>query len=146
VAEYKIQIPRTTLAWYTVWSMIHKGFSLVDTIVSIALLIVIALVIGGFVLSIPLRRAANYKTIAARIATDQLEKLHATQWSALPSVTTTVVSSALLDLPDGAGEYITKAWGGTTNIKEAQVIVSWTSKGRTVQYQQTTLLTDQEGV
>jgi hypothetical protein len=38
------------------------------------------------------------------------------------------------------------ALGGTTNIKEAQVIVSWTSKGRTVQYQQTTLLTDQEGV
>src|SRR3990167_4887545 len=95
------------------------GFSLVDVLVALGILITMAVLLGAFVYTQTLRRSVNYEVVAARVATDALEELKNTSWEMLAS-SGTISHTSLSVLPNGAGSFSVSVSTSSDALREAE--------------------------
>ena len=106
-----------------------KGFSLIEVIIALALVLVTLLIFGVAVSSLPLARGARDQNIAYHIAGKKLEDLRHTAFAQLPP-SGSFSDPALANLPSGADANLTVAnYQSSSSIKQATVVVSWTENG-----------------
>ncbi|HBF67287.1 MAG TPA: hypothetical protein DDW36_02575 [Candidatus Magasanikbacteria bacterium] len=117
------------------------GFSLVDVLVALGILITMAVLLGAFVYTQTLRRSVNYEVVAARVATDALEELKNTSWEMLAS-SGTISHTSLSVLPNGAGSFSVSVSTSSDALREAEVIIQWRDHGQDKSYIQTTYLSE----
>lgn len=118
---------------------LKQGFSLADVVVAIGIFVIIALMLGSFVYVQMLRRLAQYEAYATRVATDKLEELKSTAWDTLPS-NGAITHDTLLELPGGSGSFTVGALSGS--VRQVEITISWTYRGRSKEYKQTTYLSE----
>jgi len=101
-----------------------KGFSLVEIIIAMALLLVTISVFGVAVNTLPLTKSARNQNIAYHIAEKKLEELRNTPFAILPPGGS-LTDPDLAILPGGTGNLTLQDYQGSSEIKAVHVTVTW---------------------
>jgi len=102
----------------------EAGFSLVEIIVSISVILVIFSLLILEIDALSISKKQRYEYIASQIANNQIETLRATSYDSLPS-SGTISDSQLSQLPSGAGSFTVSDYPDYTNLKQLSVTVTW---------------------
>ena len=100
----------------------NSGFSIIEVIVALFVLIVMFLLYGAASNSVILNRDARQKELALRILVSEIEDLRATDFSSLPA--SGALSNPLLNLLPSASLTLTIS-DVDANFKKAIVSISW---------------------
>ena len=101
-----------------------KGFSLLEIIIAMALLLVTVLVFGIAVNALPLTKGARNQNIAYHIAEKKLEELRNTPFAILPAGGS-FADPDLANLPGGMASLTLQDHQGSSEIKEVNITVTW---------------------
>ena len=101
----------------------HKGFSLIEVLVTIALISVVLVMHYMIVNTNAAAQSSQYKDLALKIANHKIEDLRALGYSNLP-VSGSFADSLLASLPTGTGALAVSNYNA--QIKQVTVTVSWT--------------------
>lgn len=119
---------------YSLFTIHRNGFTLVEVL--IFLILVLAMVTVLLISSGSLRqsRNTNLQTIAAGIATCEIERLRDLAYDSLPADGTVAIGSPcasdLAKLPTPSSANLTLAnYQSDVNIKQITIVVSWTESG-----------------
>jgi prepilin-type N-terminal cleavage/methylation domain-containing protein len=122
----------------------HKGFTLIEMLVTIWILLLMLVVIGGLVSAFPLLRFSKHQDLALKIATTEIDALRALGYDSLPA-SGSISSSLLSALPSGAGARTVTDINDAT--KEVHVAVSWVeTSGNAHEVVLTTFITEVGGL
>jgi len=119
----------------------RNGFSLVDVLVAVSILITMAVLMGVFAYTQIVRRAVNYEVIASRVATDTLEELKDMAWEEL-AASGTIDHGSLGLLPQGHGVFTVAEPTASGTLRETTVEVFWQDRGAERSYRQTTYVSE----
>lgn len=112
----------------TGWCRADKGFTLVEVLLGIALVIV-GLVALSYLIALPtvLNRDARYNMLAHRAARDQIEALRQQYRSSLPANCSGVpfTNSSVSALPNGQAQMTISDYQGSTRLKSVVITVTW---------------------
>lgn len=119
-------------------SRVQRGFTIVETVVAIAIVGVIVVLYASGINTFTLSRDATDEEIATHIANTELESLRSGGYSAL--ATTTVFTDPLMSsLASSTGSTTVSMFNATT--KEVDVMVSWMRSGKQRSITISTLMT-----
>lgn len=105
-----------------------KGFSLIEMIIALALVLATILVFAAALQSSPLTRHARNQNVAYHVAADQIEELRNTQFSSLPA-SGSFSGAGLNNLTGAQGEFTITDYQGSSDIKQVVVTVTWLEGG-----------------
>lgn len=115
------------------------GFSLVEGVVTLALIGLFLIIFQASARTVVLNRGSKYQETALRIANSKLQTMRTTAYSSLPT-SGTFSDPLLSSLPSGTATLTMTDYNAKT--KQADVVVSWRNPtGVTVHVQLTTLIT-----
>lgn len=111
----------------------QSGFSIIEAIITLAIVILILVLYQSAVNTINLTRNSENEETALRIASVKIEELRAGGYSSVPA-TGSFSSSQLSALPSGSGNLVVTDF--SANVKQVTVNVQWldtkTSTTRTI--------------
>ena len=102
----------------------EQGFSLIEIIVSLFLILVLFSLCLFEVSTLNISRKQRYENIAYHVANKQMEDLRATPFLSLPS-SGTISDPQLSQIPSGAGSYTVADYAGYSGMKKIIVTVTW---------------------
>lgn len=120
-------------------SNLKRGFTLIEVLLSVfffTALVTILLSASGTLLH---TRAGNLQTLAAKIASKQIENLRNTAFASLPG-SGSFADSDLSQLPQGTATRTITNYESDPDIKEVQITIAWTENGAPKQVQLMTLI------
>lgn len=121
-----------------------RGFSLIELMVSVAILataIIFATIVTGTIKTV---RDATYESVASAVADTKLAELRAGGYAALPA-SGSFTSALLSSLPQGTASTTVTVWNAKT--KKVDVGVSWLGAASTTKYVlYSTLVTESGGL
>lgn len=106
----------------------RKGFSLIETIIALAIVLVTLTVFGVALGSLPLTKNARNQNLAYHIAAKKIEELRNTPFALLPP-SGSFSDAGLTNLEAGTGTLSITNYEGASQIKDLVVIVSWLEGG-----------------
>jgi len=116
-----------------------RGFSLIEIVLALflvmALLSILFTSTGTYIHS----RNSNLQSIAAKIASREIENLRNTDFGSLPG-TSSFSDSDLTKLPSGTTNRTVSNYQSDVDIKQITVIIGWTEKGVAKQLVMDTLI------
>lgn len=101
-----------------------SGYTLMEVIVALAIVLVMLVIFGGAVSTIPLTKTARNQNVAYHIAAKKIEELRNTAFASLPG-SGPFSDSALSELPGSTGTLTIVNYESSTAIKHVTVQVSW---------------------
>jgi len=116
-----------------------SGFTLIEVLLSsffFIALVTILLSSSGALLN---TRKTNLETVAAKVASKQIENLRNTTYASLPS-SGSFADAELSKLPQGAATRTLTSYQSSTDIKDVLITVSWIEKGVLKQLKMETLI------
>jgi prepilin-type N-terminal cleavage/methylation domain-containing protein len=120
-----------------------RGFTLIEVLVTIAIIGAMLMTTQAIRLGAPLVLAAKNQDLALKIAAHKLEELRANGYAMIP-VSGSFSDSMLTSLPSGAGALTVTDYNAKT--KRVAATVSWSEKGETRTVVLTTLITEIGGL
>ncbi len=102
----------------------QKGFSLVEIIVGLSLVLVLFAMAMIQVSMLGISKKQRYEDIAYHVANKQMEDLRATPFASL-AASGTISDSQLSQIPSGAGNYTVTDYSGYSGMKKIVVTVTW---------------------
>ena len=119
--------------------MAERGFSLIEVIIALAIILSTVLIYAGSLATVRLVRDVRDQIQAYRIAARQMEVLRSTDFAALPG------SGSFNDpdfskLPSGSGTLSITSYNGSAHFKQVGVTVNWSDDGLSRQVQLNTLM------
>lgn len=117
----------------------HRGFSLIEVIIAMGLVLVTMLMFGVAVGTVPLTRIVRNQNVAYHLAAGQIEGLRHTSFASLPG-SGSWTDPGLSLLPGAAASRTMADYSGSNQIKQATVTVSWIDRGTTRSVTLTTLI------
>jgi prepilin-type N-terminal cleavage/methylation domain-containing protein len=121
----------------------RRGFTLIEVLVTIAIIGAMLVTSQAIRLGAPLVLAAKNQDLALKIAQHEVELLRAGGYSNLPP-SGTFSDTLLASLPSGAGTLTVSTYNPKT--KQIVVAVSWSEKGSARSVSLTTLITEIGGL
>jgi len=115
------------------------GFSLIEVIIAMGLVLTTMLLFGIAVNTVPLVRTAGDQNLAYHLAAKQVETLRNTDFASLPG-SGSFSDPGLSLLPAGAASRTVVDYEGDSKIKQATVVVSWQDRTTTRSITLTTLI------
>lgn len=107
-----------------------EGFSLIELIIALALILVAIMIFGVALSSLPLTKTARDQNIAYHIAAGKFEELRNTPFADLPA-SGSFTDAGFVELRTPTGNLVIVNYEGSTFIKKATVTVSWEELGQT---------------
>jgi prepilin-type N-terminal cleavage/methylation domain-containing protein len=105
-----------------------KGFSLIEIIISIALMSLILLMITPVLFFEKTNQQMDYLVLASQIASRKMEELKQLPFANLPANGTTTISDPdILNLPNGQGFIFAEDYEPTGSLKHIAVLINWKS-------------------
>ncbi len=101
------------------------GFTLIEVIIALALLMATIIIFSSVLSSIPLTKAARNQNLAYHIAAKKIEELRNTPFNSLPS-SGSFSDPALNKLENASGALTVADYEGASDIKKVTVTVVWT--------------------
>lgn len=121
-----------------------SGFSLIEVVITIAIVGLMILVYQGIVSNVILTRTAQNKDIALKIASYKIEELRATGYGSLPA-SGSFSDSLLNSIPSGTATIAVTTY--SQKVKQVAVTVSWTEPNSSqISVVLTTLIADSGGL
>lgn len=110
-----------------------KGYTMIEVIIALAIVLVVVLVFGVAVSTIPLTKTARNQNVAYHIAAKKIETLRNTDFASLPA-SGSFSDSGLSQLPSSTASLVVSNYQSSTIIKQVTVNVSWVedTKSRSV--------------
>lgn len=105
-----------------------KGFTLVEVLLTLVFSTTLAILLLTAASTLIQTHRSNLQTIAARIATKEIETLRNTSFASLPS-SGSISDSDLAKLPSGTGTRTMANYQSSADIKQATVSVYWVQNG-----------------
>lgn len=106
-----------------------EGFGLIEIILSVVLIIAIVTALFALSGTFFIRRSSDLQSIAAKIASKDIENLRAATFSSLPaSATCSITDSDLSKLPSGCGDRTITDYTDDPNIKQVTITIRWQEK------------------
>lgn len=106
-----------------------RGFSLIEVIIGLALVLVTLTIFGVALSTLPLTKTARNQNIAYHIAAKKIEELRDTTFVSLPS-SGPFTDPGLADLPGSTADLTITDYEGSNKIKRAAVVVNWEETGQ----------------
>lgn len=103
---------------------IQSGFSLIEVIISLSILLVIFSLIILEVDALAISKKKRYEYIASQIAKNQMESLRATPFDNFPS-SGTISDLMLSEIPSSSGSFTVLDYQNFYGLKELSVTVNW---------------------
>lgn len=104
------------------------GFSLIEVIIALAVLLLAISIFGVALSTTPLTKTSKNQNLAYHIAAKKIEDLRNTQFASLPP-SGAFSDPALLNLPLASANLTISNYGGSSQIKQTTVTVSWNEGG-----------------
>ena len=112
-----------------------KGLSLIEIIISVALMSLILLMITPVLFLEKTNKSIGYLVLANQIASRKMEELKQLPFANLPANGTTTISDPdILNLPNGEGFIFTEDYESTSSLKHITVLINWKSGESTSSY------------
>lgn len=105
-----------------------SGFSLIEVIIALAVLLLAVSVFGVALSTTPLTKTSKNQNLAYHIAAKKIEDLRNTQFATLPA-SGPFSDPALSNLPLAAANLLISDYSGSSQIKQAAVTVNWNEGG-----------------
>lgn len=121
---------------------VRPGFTLVEILVSLLIIIAIIVVLFATTGTLSSSRGSNLQTVAAKIASRQVETLRKTDYSSLPNCPSgcSFADSDIAQLPSGTATQTLATYGGSADMKLVTIQVNWTMQGAPRQLKIDTLI------
>lgn len=119
----------------------NKGFSLVEVVVTFGLIVVALFSYFAVLKTVTLSRFAKHQALVYAVAAKKIEELKSLPFSSLPA-SGAFIDSALSSLSGAQANLTINNYGGSANIKEATVSISWPDLGGVKNVEIKTLLTE----
>lgn len=103
----------------------RAGYSLIEVIIALAIVLVMLVIFGGAISTIPLTKTARNQNVAYHIAAKKIEELRNTPFASLPG-SGSFSDTALAELPGSTAALTAVNYQGSSIIKHFTVQVSWT--------------------
>jgi len=100
------------------------GFSLIEIVISLALIAVTLIGYYAALRTITLTRQSKHQSLAVQLATKKIEELKATAFSSLPSGGV-IDDPLLLSLPSATSTFSLADYSGSNQIKKVTVTIKW---------------------
>jgi prepilin-type N-terminal cleavage/methylation domain-containing protein len=112
-----------------------KGLSLIEIIISVALMSLILLMIAPVLFLEKTNKSIGYLVLANQIASRKMEELKQLPFANLPANGTTTISDPdILNLPNGEGFIFAEDYESTNSLKHITVLINWKSGESTSTY------------
>ena len=112
-----------------------KGFSLIEIIISVALMSLILLMITPVLFLEKTNKSIGYLVLANQIASRKMEELKQLPFANLPANGTTTISDPdILNLPNGEGFIFAEDYESINSLKHITVLINWKSGESTSTY------------
>lgn len=108
----------------------RKGFSLIEMIIALALVLATILVFAVALQSSPLTRHARNQNVAYHVAANKIEELRNTQFSSLPA-SGAFSDPGLGNLQGATAQLTITDYQGSSDVKQVVVTISWLEAGAT---------------
>lgn len=106
------------------------GFGLIEIILSVVLIIAIVTALFASSGTFFIRRSSDLQSIAAKIASKDIENLRGISFSSLPTTATcSIIDSDLTKLPNSCGDRTITNYTDDSNIKQVTITIRWQEKG-----------------
>lgn len=119
--------------------MSKLGFSLIEVIIALAVVLVTMIAFGVVVNTIPLTRTARNQNVAYHIAAKKVEELRHTAFASLPS-SGTFTDAGLQNLASSTAALTIANYQSSAIIKQADVTVTWYENNKARNVSLTTLI------
>jgi type II secretory pathway pseudopilin PulG len=106
------------------------GYSLIEVIIALALVVVTITIFGVAVSSTPLTKTARNQNLAYHIASKKIEELRDTAFDSLPA-SGAFADSGLAALASPTANLTVADYEGSSEIKKITVVISWDEAGST---------------
>lgn len=105
------------------------GFSLVEVIIAMGLILVTVMIFGVALSALPLTKTARNSNIAYHVAAKKIEEIRNLPFGSLPA-SGSFTDSAMSQMPSGATASLTvQNYSGSSQIKQITATISWTENG-----------------
>ena len=112
-----------------------KGLSLIEIIISVALMSLVLLMITPVLFLEKTNKSIGYLVLASQIASRKMEELKQLPFANLPANGTTTISDPdILNLPNGEGFIFAEDYESTNSLKHIAVLINWKSGESTSTY------------
>lgn len=105
-----------------------KGFSLIEVIIGLGLLLVTLIIFAVAISTVPLTRTARNQNLAYHLAAKKMEELRNTPYASLPAGGS-FTDPGLLSLPMPSASLAVSSYQGSADIKTVTVTVAWNEAG-----------------
>lgn len=105
-----------------------RGFSLIETIIALAIMFVTVMIFGVALSSLPLLKTARNQNLAYHVAAKKMEELRNTSFTSLPP-SSSFSDPGLASLASSTASFLVVDYQGSSQIKKTQVTVSWYEQG-----------------
>lgn len=119
----------------------NQGFTLIELVVTIGLMAVTLFSYFVVLQTIAANRFLQHQTLAYQVALKKVEELKSLPFASLPAGGS-FTDSALSVLSQPQASLTISDYGGSAQLKEATVIISWREMAQTKQVEIKTLLTE----
>ena len=107
-----------------------KGFTLIEVIIALALIVVTVTLLGVALSSLPLTKRARNQNLAYHIAAKKIEELRNTAFTSLPSPGP-FSDPGLSDLASSTASFTITDYAGSAQIKKISISVNWYEQNQT---------------
>lgn len=122
-------------------NFVAKGFSLIEVIIALAIVLTTLTVFGVALSSVPLTKNARSQNLAYHIGAKKVEELRNTPFDSLPAGGA-FTDPGFSDLEGASGIFTIANYSGSSSIKQIVVTVFWTDSGKTRSVVLETLMSD----
>lgn len=109
---------------------LKKGFTLVETLIALALVGATLVVFGAAVATLPAIKTARDQNIAYHVAAKKIEELRKTPFDSLPA-SGSFSDPGLSNLSSSTASLVISDYEGSSDIKRVTATVSWDMLGAT---------------
>lgn len=118
-----------------------SGFSLIEAIIGLAIIILTITIFGGVLNTLPLTKHARNQNLAYHLAAKKIEELRNTPFSSLPPGGS-FTDPGFSDLASGSGSLTVANYSGSGSIKQLTVTISWSEGASSKNLTLETLMSD----
>ncbi len=104
-----------------------RGFSLIEIIISLGLILITITIFGVAVNTLPLTKNTRNQNVAYHIAAKKIEELRNTQFASLPA-SGAFTDPGLLELASSSADLVVADYEASNLIKKVTVTVKWSEQ------------------
>lgn len=119
-----VRIAKTNQNWS--WhDSLEKGFSLIETIIALGLVLATIFIFSSALSALPLTKSVRNQNVAYHIAAKRVEELRNTPFASLPASGGNFTDLGLANLASSTANFTIGNYESSTQIKQVTVTVTW---------------------